>query len=473
MQVKIEDVSPVEKKLIVSVPWNAVDSRMGHAFRELTKSVQLKGFRKGKVPRSVLERMFGKRVRAEVAGQLVRESFVTAVTEHNLQAVSEPRIEEVPAIETGKPFSFTALVEVRGDIQITDWKGMKLGRRPVTVGDDAVAMALEQLRREHTELRPIEGREVLADTDIAAVALKGTVGEHEVDKPQMPVDLGDAEHEPLPGLRAALIGLPITAADHPLEIAIPADYPDPNLAGRTAALSVSVLEARQKDVPDLDDELAKDTGRAGSLDELRGVVRVELEARVKQDIDDEVRKEALAELVRRNPIPVASSLIERSIESRYQRLRQLFGMSGEDTSSELDGELRDKLRETATDDVRGQLLLDAVATQEGIDVPEEELEERVARLARSQGQTPGHMRSDMERDGRLDSLRFQIRQERTLDHLVEHAEVTEREPAPSGEAQPAADEAPPDEAPQPAEAAQPDQAGAEAPGSSAPDVEPK
>jgi trigger factor len=432
MQVKIEDVSPVEKKLIVSVPWNAVDTRMGEAFRELTKSVQLKGFRKGKVPRSVLERMFGKRVRAEVAGQLVRESFVAAVTEHNLQAVSEPRVEEAPQIQSGQPFSFTAIVEVRGDIQVGEWKGMELGRRPVNVGEDAVDMALEQLRREQTELRPIEGREVLADTDIAAISVKGTVGEHEVDRPQMPVDLGDAEHEPLPGLRAALIGLPINTADQRIELTIPQEFRDEELAGRTASLTISVLDARQKDVPELDDELAKDTGRAETLAELRDVVRKELEARVEQDIQDEVRKEALAELVKRNPIPVAGSLIERSIDSKYQRLRQMFGMSPDD-DRELDGELRDKLRDSAADDVRGQLLLDAVATQEGIEVPDADLDDRVARLARAQGQAPGRLRSDMDHDGRLDSLRFQIRQEKTLDLLVQHAQVTVREPEPPAE----------------------------------------
>ena len=435
MQVKIEDVSPVEKKLIVSVPWNAVDSRMGDAFRELTKSVQLKGFRKGKVPRSVLERMFGKRVRAEVAGQLVRESFVTAMTEHKLEPVSEPRVEDAPEIQAGQPFSFTAIIEVRGDIQIENWKGMQLGRRPVSIGDEAVDMALEQLRREHTELRPIEGREVLADTDVVALSLKGKVGEHDVDRPQMMVDLGEAEHEPLPGLRAALMGLPIKTTDHPLEIAIPEDHPDPQLAGRTASLTTSVLDARAKDVPELDDELAKDTGRAESLVELRASVRSDLEARMSQDVDDEVRKEALAELVKRNPIPVASSLIERSIESKFNRLRQLFGMAGSE-GGELDDELRDKLRASATDDVRGQLLLDAVATQESIEVDEAELDERVARLARGQNQAPGRLRSEMDRDGRLDSLRFQIRQDKTLDRLVQHAEVTERIPEPLAEGSP-------------------------------------
>ncbi len=189
------------------------------------------------------------------------------------------------------------------------------------------------------------------------------------------------------------------------------------------------------------------------------MVRRDLEARVKLDIDEEVRKEALAEMVKRNPIPVAASLIERAIDSKYQRLRQLFGMTADD-KTELDGELREKLRASATDDVRGQLLLDAVATQEGIEAGDEDLDDRVARAARSQGQAPGRMRSEMERDGRLESLRFQIRQDKTLDLLVQHAEVIERvpEPEPPPAAEPAAEAAAQGEEPEAAEpdAAEPD-----------------
>jgi len=440
MQVKIEDVSPVEKKLIVSVPWMTVDSRMGDAFRELAKNVSLKGFRKGKVPRTVLERMFGKRVRAEVAGQLVRESFVTAVTEHNLQAVSEPRVDEFPEIKNGQPFSFAATVEVRGDIAVGEWKGMQLAKRPVKLDESAVDMALEQLRREQTELRPIEGRETLGDADVVAVSLKGTVGEHPIDRPQLIVDLGDPEREPLPGLRQALVGLPIKSENHELTLAMPEEHEHHELRGQTANLTVSVLDARSKDVPELDDELAKDTGRAETLEELRGVLRKELEERVRSDIQDEVRKAALAELVKNNPIPVAQSLVDRAVENKYQRLRQMLGMQPGD-GGELDSDLREKLRASSLDEVRGQLLLDAIATAENIEVAAEELDERVARLARSQGQAPGRLRQEMERDGRLDSLQFQLRQEKTLDKLVEHAEVTEREPPPP-EPEPTSEPAP-------------------------------
>src|ERR1700752_5229222 len=116
MQVRIEDVSPVEKKMFVEVPWETVSQRLGDAYRELGKGVALKGFRKGKVPRPVLEQVYGPRVNAEVAYELVRESFFKANAEHQLAAGAEPRVEEAAAIKKGQPFTFEAIVEVRGDV---------------------------------------------------------------------------------------------------------------------------------------------------------------------------------------------------------------------------------------------------------------------------------------------------------------------------------------------------------------------
>jgi trigger factor len=429
MQVKIEDVSPVEKKLVVEVPWPTVGSKLDEAYRELSKSVHLKGFRKGKVPRNVLERMFGKRVRAEVAVQLVRESFVTAVTQHQLDAVSEPRVDSSLDIASGQPFAFEAIVEVRGEVVAKDYQGFALTKRPLVVEDQAVDAALEHLRREQTELRPIEGREVLDSDDIVVLAIKGTVGEHAIDRPQVTFDLGDAEHEPLPGLCRAVVGLPIKAEHHGLEIAIPADHPDSAIAGQTAKLVVSVLDARAKDVPALDDELAKDTGRAESLAELREVLRKEIGERMAEDIRDEVRNAALKELVVRNQIPVASSLVERAIEAKYSRFQRMLGMQPGQAGA-LSDELRESLRPGATDEVRGQLLLESVADQEKIEISEGEVDERVAKLAKMGQQQTGRLKADMDRDGRLENLRFQIRQERTLDFLVDKATVSEKAPEP-------------------------------------------
>jgi trigger factor len=121
MQVKVEDVSPVEKKLIVEIPWETVSTRLGDAYRELGKGVQLKGFRKGKVPRGVLEQIYGQRVHAEVAYQLVRESFFSATAEHKIEAVAEPRVESGAEVKKGQPFTYEAIVEIKGQVEPKDY----------------------------------------------------------------------------------------------------------------------------------------------------------------------------------------------------------------------------------------------------------------------------------------------------------------------------------------------------------------
>jgi trigger factor len=429
MQVRIEEVSPIEKKLVVEVPWATVSEKIGAAFRELAKSVNLKGFRKGKVPRSVLEQMFGKRVRAEVAEQLVRESFITATTEHSLDAVSEPRVEEELAIHPGKPFAFEAIVEVKGEITPKDYTGMELTKRPVSVADEAIEHAILHLQREHTELLPIENRDVVADTDVVAISIKGSLGEHKIDR-QLTLDLADREHEPLPGLSTALVGLPIKSEAHPIEIAMPADHAEEAIAGKTAQLTVTILDARQTDVPALDDDFAKDTGKAESMDGLRNVVRDELTKRATQEIENEVRDAALRELVKRNQIPIASSLVDRAVEMKLHRLQSMFGVKAK-VNDLLDDDLRKRLRADAEDDVRGQLLVEAVADAEKIDATDEDINGRVASIAEMRNQQPARLRAEMDRDGRLDNLRFQLRQEKTLDFLVSKATVTEKEPDPA------------------------------------------
>src|SRR6187551_2482234 len=254
MQVSIEDVSPVEKKMFVEIPWETVSQKLGDAYRELGKGVALKGFRKGKVPRPVLEQVYGPRVNAEVAYELVRESFFRANQEHNLAAVAEPRVEEAAPIKKGQPFTVQAIIEVRGEVVPQHYTGLSIEKRKLAIPETAVDESLAQLRREHTELRPIEGREITAAGDIVGLSITGTIGEHQINQPQFAVDLDDPEREPLPGMREALLGLPIDTKDKKIEIQVPEDHKDETLKGRKAELTVTILEARAKDVPELDDE---------------------------------------------------------------------------------------------------------------------------------------------------------------------------------------------------------------------------
>ncbi|CAN5810174.1 trigger factor [soil metagenome] len=429
MQVRIEDVSPVEKKMFVEIPWETVSAKLGEAYKDLGKGVALKGFRKGKVPRPVLEQVYGQRVNAEVAYQLVRESFFKASEDNNLAAVAEPRVEEAAPIKKGQPFTFSAIIEIRGEVKVDEFKGLPIERRKLDIKEEAVEEALAQLRREHTELKPIEGRDVTAAGDIVGLSVTGTIGEHQINQPQFAVDLDDTEREPLPGMRDALLGVPIDTKDKQIEILVPEDHKDESIRGRKATLTVTILEARSKDVPALDDEFAKDTGKADTLDGLKAALRKELEDKEREVIDREAREGVLRELIKKNQIPVASSLIERAVEMQYQRLRQMLGMKPDrnNPTAGLSEDLREKMRPAGADEVRGQLLLEAIADKENIAVTDDELNAHIETTAKGRNTPPAKLRAEWQRDGRLDNVTYSLRQDKVLKFLVDAASITEVE----------------------------------------------
>jgi trigger factor len=426
MQVRIEEVSAVEKKMFVEIPWETVATKLNEQYRELSKGVALKGFRKGKVPRPVLEQVYGPRVNAEVAYELVRESFFRANQEHNLAAVAEPRVEEADPIKKGQPFKFKAIIEVRGEVTPQDYKGLEIERRRLNVEEKAVEDALAQLRREHTELRPIEGRDVTAAGDIVGLSITGTIGEHQINQPQFAVDLDDPEREPLPGIIAALTGIPLDTKDKAIELTVPEDYKDESTRGRKALLTVTILEARAKDVPALDDEFAKDTGKAETLDGLKAAIRKELEDKEQEVIDREAREGVLREVIKKNQIPVAESLINRAVEVQYQRLRQMLGMKPE-RNAQIPDDLREKMKPAGADEVRGQLLLEAIADKESITVTDDEMNKHIDTTAKARNTAPAKLRSEWQRDGRLDNVMYSLRQEKVLKFLVDGAKITEVE----------------------------------------------
>jgi trigger factor len=446
MQVQIEDLSPVEKKLAVEIPWTTVQQKLDRAFKSLGTQVVLNGFRKGKVPRAVLEQRFGQHVRNEVAKELVQESFLSVAEEHKIDPVAEPVIEEA-VLKQGEPFRWAARVEVRGPVDLKEWQGLPGSRRKVLVADDEVERALEQKRIQHVELRPITDREVTSDKDVlqfhAVGKVTGPAGEFPIDR-ELQIDLSDAKTEPLPGMAAALVGLPLGAKDHELALTMPAEHAQKEIAGATANLKVTFKEAREKLLPALDDEFAKDTGEAETLADLRAKLRADLEKQQAARADRELRDGLLKELVKRNPFAVAPALVERGVDSQMQRARLSFAMQGIDLlKSGIDlKEMRERLKGSAEEEVRGQLLLGALGDRENLEVSPAELEAKVTELAAAQGKPVHRYKAELDKQGALDSLRFRIRQEKALDLVQARATITEAEPAPSDEAANAGEETP-------------------------------
>jgi trigger factor len=223
------------------------------------------------------------------------------------------------------------------------------------------------------------------------------------------------------------MGIKLDTKDATFEADIPADFKDESLRGRKATLTYTVLEVRAKDVPALDDEFAKDTGKGETLAELKAAIRKELEGKELETINREAREGALRELIKKNQIPVATSLTERSVEMQYQRLRQMLGMPPERNLAGLSQELREKMRPAGADEVRGQLLLEAISESEKIETTTEELDAHVAATAKARNTSPAKLRAEWQRDGRLDNVAYSLRQDKVLAFLVEQAKVTEVE----------------------------------------------
>ena len=208
MQITIEDLSPVEKRVEFELPWSDVVPKLEKAYDSLRRGVKLPGFRPGKVPRALIEKMYKRQVEDEVARDLVEHSIGQAIRENQIQPVAPPTVEELE-IKSGAPFKFTARVEVRSQVTPKDYTGLPLTRRPAKVTDEAVAEALEGYRRRLTEFKPVEGRQQTGDTDLVLVEMSGRVGDHKLKKRQV----GDRPGERRRGAAAGPAQPPARQAD--------------------------------------------------------------------------------------------------------------------------------------------------------------------------------------------------------------------------------------------------------------------
>jgi len=428
MQITIEDLSPVEKRVEFELPWTDVVPKLDKAYDALRRGVRLPGFRPGKVPRALLEKMYRRQVEEEVARDLVEFSLGQAIRENQLQPVAPPTVDELE-IKSGAPFKFSARVEVRSQVTPKDYAGLPVSRRPAKVTDEAVAEALEGYRRRLTEYKPVEGRQETGDNDLVLAELSGKVGEHKLKRRQVAIDLENDAEGPLPGLPSRLRGKPI-GGDLEVDYTLPTEGVPAEMAGGHVHLHVTIKEAREKKVPSLDDEMAKDTGEAETLEGLRTKVREKLLEADQQRIKGEMTRALVKELVKRNEFPVAPALIDRYAQAIVNRAKQQLMMMGVDAEGVDDAKMRVEMRAEAEEEARGSILIQAIAEREGLTVTDADLQKRIAELAVSRNENPKQLRAELEKDHRIHQVENQIREQKALDMLIAQAKITDEE-APS------------------------------------------
>ena len=431
MQITIEDLSPVEKKVEFELPWADVAPKLDKAYDSLRRGVKLPGFRPGKVPRAILERMYRRQVEDEVARELVERSLGQAIQENQIQPVAPPSVAEIE-IKAGAPFKFSARVEVRSQVTPKDYSGIPVNRRPPHVTDEQVAEALEGYRRRMTQFKPVDARKETGEADLVRAEVSGKVGEHKIKKRELMVDLEDDAGGPLPGLASRLRGKPI-GGDAPIEVdyTLPAEGVPAEMSGRHVHLHVSIKEVREKQVPALDDELAKDTGEAETLDGLRAKVREKLAETDGTRIKREMERALVKELVARNAFPIAPALVDRYAQAIVNRAKSQLMMMGVDVESVDDTKMRAEVKTEAEEEARGAILLQAIGEREGITAGDADVQKRIAELAQARNENPKQLRAELEKDHRIHQIETQIREQKTLDLLISQAKITDGEAAPS------------------------------------------
>ena len=418
MKVQVEELSPVERKLSIEVPPEQVQAELGRAYAQLGRSVRLPGFRPGKVPRRILEQRFKGEVEDDVTRRLVERAYLSALSEHHVDAVGAPQLTPVH-LDQEKPFAFEARVEVRPKVDPKDYRGLPFKRVPVDVTDAQVDERLEAMRQRVARLEPVEGRTVAETGDFAIVDYLGTIeggpfpGSAAEDV-TVEVAAGDLMRGNVPELAGTVVG-----QKRELDHAFAADDPEEARAGKTAHFSFTLKGLKRQLVPPLDDDFAKEVGGGETLAELRSKVRGDLETAARNGAAQDERDQLVKGLVERNPFDLPKAMIERGLDAMLDGALRMMARQGLDPSRlNLDfSSLRDEMRPKAEAEVRGALLLQAVAEKEGLSVKSEDLDARIAQYATESGAPLHQVRKAFKEPEQRRALEQRVREEKTVEFL--------------------------------------------------------
>ncbi len=425
MKVNVEEISPVKKKVNVEIPVEEVTSEIDSFYKDLGKTAKIKGFRPGKVPRSILEAYFKDHVKGEVIQKLVKDTYPKAFSEVAVQPVSPPEIDP-QELEAGKPFQYTATIEVKPVIKMEGYLGLNIEGKKEGVKDEEVEERLKNLQNLHANLKTISEVRPVQNGDYVIIDYEGRMdgkpmeGGKAID---FAVEVGKGQF--IPAFEEKLIGL---RPDDPreIEVSFPEDYGYKKWAGKTISFQVKVKEIKEKILPPLDDEFAKDLGDYSSLDELKAKVRQEKEKIKESALDRQLKDLMVDQLLKATSFEVPQSLVEEHTKSLVSETKLRLASQGMDLKNI--GVSEEKLlgdyRETAEKQVRTFLILEKIAEQEGITVTDEEVEGRLREIAERARQKFDVLKSYYEKNGLIPEVKAGILNEKTLNFLLQKANIT-------------------------------------------------
>jgi trigger factor len=412
-------VEGCKHSLEITVPVAEVEKETERVVADIQKKVRLPGFRPGHAPLSIVKTRFAGDIRQDVIEKLVPRFFQAAVDKDHLKVVGRPDVSDVH-FHAGEPLKFKAEFEVAPEFELGEYRDILVTYDQPQVTEEDVNERVEALRQQKAEFVNEEPRP-LADGDYALVSLESLSGLAEkVQQDEISLKIGD--EATLAAFSENLRGAAPEEARE-FEVTYPEDYERKTLAGKTVKFRATVKAVRRRELPELNDEFAKDLGDYQTLEELKNAIRTAIEQEREHKAQEEAKEQLLNKLVEAHDFCVPQAYIDRQIEINVEnQLRTLAAQGIDPKSIKLDwAKVRETQKEKAERDVKASLLLDKVGEREAINATQEEVDREVQRIARQQREAVAMTRAKLQKDGAIGRIAGHIRTEKTLNFLFEHA----------------------------------------------------
>jgi len=383
MQVKIEDKSSVKKVLSFEIPKETIAKELNKAYNELKKTADVKGFRKGKIPRKVLENRFAKDVHADVAPRLIQDSFVETIQEHKLNIVGGPQMDP-PELNPDEAYAFEITVEIKPELDDIEFEGIALEKTKYEVSDAEIESQIYMIQKTMAKKETVEEPRPVKETDFVLIDYEGFLngdsfaGTPKIENYVMGIGQGTLPKE----FSEKLIGaIPVQSLE--IEVSYADDFHDEALKGKTIVYKVNLKEIQEEVLPEVNDDLVKDLGKFETLDEVKISIRENLEKGNIQRVKHEMSEQVFVQLLEKYVFEVPDAMVDGELNGIIMEAEQAYAQNN--TSLEDAGLSREILktqyRDVAEKQARRHLILDKLITQETLELTDEELDKSFEEMA--------------------------------------------------------------------------------------------
>jgi len=412
-------------ELKIEMEKEKVDEALKQAYKKVVKDVDISGFRKGKVPRKVLEARFGKEVlHKDALDILIPKGYSKALKETEIEPIDQPDITDF-YIQEGDTANFTAEVEVKPEVELGEYNDLGIEKEDNEVTEKEIDREIDSARDKHSQLVSSD-KEVVEDNDFVIIDFEGKKdGEKFPGGSAEEYSLEIGSNTFIPGFEEQLIGAKV-GEELELNITFPEDYNAEDLAGQEVIFDVEIKEIKEKKLPGLDDDFAKEVSDFDTFEEYKSSITENLQNSKKDRVEREYENKLIEKVSDNVQVNIPDKMVENELDKMYQNFAQSISQQGMDIEDYLnymgmdEQEWREKNWEAAYNRTKSNLVLEAIAEKENIEVSEEEIEEQIKEIAENNEQDPEQIKTFLQMQGQLNELRNGLKMEKTIDYLKEN-----------------------------------------------------